>query len=80
MYDKFFKQSGRGSLIAFSYKYEPEWKIAVVKAFRKDLDLVSTIELWEVKDVIDEKGVPMILKCELWESMLPLLRHPSFFG
>ena len=29
--------------------------------------------------VVDEKGVPMILKCELWVSMLPLLRHRAFF-
>ena len=74
-----FKQSGRGSLIAYSYKYQPEWKIGIVNAFRYDLELVSTIELWEFRDVVDEKGVPTILKCELWEVMLPLLRHRAFF-
>ncbi len=74
-----FKQSGRGSLILYSYKYSPEWKIAVVKAFRYDLEFVSTIDLWELKDVVDENGVPTILKCEQWESMLPLLRHKTFF-
>jgi hypothetical protein len=74
-----FKQSGRGSLISYNYKYSPEWKIAVVKAFRYDLEFISTIELWEFQDVVDENGVPMILKCDQWESMLPLLRHRSFF-
>jgi hypothetical protein len=41
--------------------------------------VVSTIELWEFKDVVDEKGIPMILKCEQWELMLPLLSHRTFF-
>ena len=74
-----FKLSGRGSLIAYSYKYKPQWKIALVKTFRYDLEVVSTIELWEFKDVVDEKGIPMILKCEQWELMLPLLSHRTFF-
>jgi hypothetical protein len=74
-----FKQSGRGSLIAYSYKFQPQWKIALVKTFRYDLEVVSTIELWEFKDVVDEKGIPMILKCEQWEYMLPLLCHRTFF-
>jgi hypothetical protein len=74
-----FKQSGRGSLIAYSYKYKPQWKIAHIKMFKYDLELVSTIELWEFKDVVDENGIPMILKCEQWELMLPLLSHRNFF-
>ena len=74
-----FKQSGRGSLIAYRYKYKPQWKIALVNTFRYDLELVSTIELWEFKDVVDENGIPTIFKCEWWESMLPFLSHRMFF-
>ena len=74
-----FKQSGRGLLIAYSYKHKPLWKIAVVKTIRYDLEVLSTIELWEFKDVIDDKGIPRILMCEQWECMLPLLSHRMFF-
>jgi hypothetical protein len=74
-----FKQSGRGSLIAYSYKHKPLWKIAVVKTIRYDLEVLSTIELWEFKDVIDDKGIPRILMCDQWECMLPLLTHRMFF-
>ncbi len=37
------------------------------------------MKLWEFQVVVDENGVSMILMCDQWESMLPLLRHRSFF-
>jgi hypothetical protein len=78
-----FKQSGRGSLISYSRqmnsKYATELKMAVVNAFRYDLEGFHTIELWEFLDVVDENGVPVILNCDQWESMLPLLRPRNFY-
>ena len=72
------KQSGRGAIIAYTYKYEPEWKMAVVNSFRYDLGHLHSIDLWEFRNVVDQNGVPTILKCDQWESMLPLLRLRSF--
>ncbi len=36
--------------------------MAVVKAFRYDLEGLHTIELWGFLDVVDENSVPVILK------------------
>jgi hypothetical protein len=48
--------------------------MAIVKAIRYNLGVLDTIELWEFGDVVDHDGVPLILKCNQWESMLPLLQ------
>ena len=46
----------------------------MVKAIWYDLGSSDTIELWEFLDVVDKDSVPLILKCDQWDSMLPLLQ------
>jgi hypothetical protein len=46
----------------------------MVKAIWYDLGSLDTIELWEFLDVVDKDGVPLILKCDQLDSMLPLLQ------
>jgi hypothetical protein len=80
-----FNQSGKGSLISYgqlnSSRNASERKIAMVKAIWYNLGGVDTIELWELLDVVDKDGVPLILKCNRWDSMLPLLQLRFFlFG
>ncbi len=53
--------------------------MATVKAICYDLGGVDTIELWEFLVVVDKGGVPLILKCDQWDSMLPLLPSLDFF-
>jgi hypothetical protein len=53
--------------------------MAIVKAIRYNLGVLDTIELWEFVDVSDKDGVPLILKCDQWESMLPLLQLRFFY-
>ncbi len=60
-------------------KYASEWKMVVVKTFRYDLEGLHTIELWKFLDIVDENGVPVILNCGQWESMLPLLQPRTFY-
>jgi hypothetical protein len=78
-----FKQSGNGSLISYrqlnSSKNASEWKMAMVKAIWYDLGNLDTIELWEFLDVVDKDGVPLILKRDQWDSMLPLLQLRFFY-
>ncbi len=73
-----FKQSGKGSLISYrqlnSSTNESEWMMAIVKAIRYNLGVLYTIEFWEFVDFVDADCVQLILKCDLWESMLPLLQ------
>ena len=52
--------------------------MAIVKAIRYNLGVLDTTELWEFVDVVDNDDVMIILKCDKWESMLPLLQL-SFF-
>jgi hypothetical protein len=72
-----FKQSGNGSLISYrqlnSSKNASESKMAMVKEIWYDLGSLDTIESWEFLDVVDKDGVLLILKCDQWDSMLPLL-------
>jgi hypothetical protein len=55
-----------------------EWKMAIVKAIRYNLGVLDTTELWEFVDVVDNDDVMIILKCDKWESMLPLLQLNVF--
>ncbi len=48
--------------------------MAIVKAIRYNIGVLDTIELWKFIDVVDKDCVLLILKCDLWESMLPLLQ------
>jgi hypothetical protein len=77
-----FKQSGNGLLISYrqlnSSKNVSEGKMAMVKAIWYDLGSVDTIDLWEFLDVVDKDGVPLILKCDQWDTMLPLLQFRFF--
>jgi hypothetical protein len=52
--------------------------MAIVKAIGYNLGVLDTIKLWEFVDVVDNYGVPLILKCDQWESMLPLLQLNFF--
>jgi hypothetical protein len=77
-----FKQSGQGLLISYrqlnSSTNASEWKMAIVKAIRYNLGVLDTIELWEFVDILDKDGEPLILKCDQWESILPLLQLRFF--
>jgi len=78
-----FKHSGNGLLISYrqiySSKNASEWKMPMVKAIWYDLGSLDTIELWEFLDVVDKDSVPLILKCDQWDSMLPLLQLRIFY-
>ncbi len=52
--------------------------MAIVKAIRYNLGVLDTIELWEFVDILDKDGEPLILKCDQWESILPLLQLRFF--
>jgi hypothetical protein len=47
-----FKQSGKGLLISYrqlnSSTNASEWKMAIVKAIRHNLEVLNTIELWKL--------------------------------
>ncbi len=53
--------------------------MAIVKVIRYNLWVLDIIELWEFVDVVDKDGVPLILKCDQWESMVPLLQLNNFY-
>ncbi len=40
---------------------------------------LNHIELWEFLDVVDQDGIPSLLKCDQWESMIPLLRIQMYY-
>ncbi len=52
--------------------------MAIVKAIRYNLEVFDTIELWEFIDVVDKVCVLLILKCDLWGSILLLLQVNLF--
>jgi hypothetical protein len=52
--------------------------VAIVKAIRYNLEVFDTIELWEFIDVVDKVCVLLILKCDLWGSILLLLQVNLF--
>jgi len=73
------QQSGRGSLISYRPKKSSgishEWKIGIVHSiWYNQCNKLNHIELWEFLGVFDQDGVPFLLKCDWWESMLPLLQ------
>ncbi len=37
------------------------------------------IELWDFLDVVDQDGIPSLLNCDHWESMLPLLHLQIYY-
>jgi hypothetical protein len=78
------QQSGRGSLISYRPKKSSgishEWKIGIVHSIWYNQHNKSNhIELCEFLDVVDQDGIPSLLKCDQWESMLPLLRIQMYY-
>jgi hypothetical protein len=78
------QQSGRGSLISYRPKKSSgishEWKIGIVHSiWYNQRNKSNHIELWEFLDVVDQDGIPSLLKCDRWESMLPLLRIQMYY-
>ncbi len=81
---KKIQQSGRGSLISQRPKKSSgishEWKIGILHSiWYNQRNKLNHIELWEFLDVVDQDGIPSLLKCDRWESMLPLLQIQMYY-
>jgi hypothetical protein len=64
------QQSGRGSLISYrtqkSSGISHEWKIGILHSiWYNQRNKSNHIELWEFLDVVDQDGIPSLLKCVL---------------
>ncbi len=57
-----------------------EWKIGIVHSiWYNQRNKSNHIELWEFLDVVDQDWIPSLLKCDRWESMLPLLQIQMYY-
>ncbi len=75
---KKIQQSGRASLISYRPKKSSgishKWKIGIVHSiWYNQRNKLNHTELWGFLHVDDQDGIPSLLKCDRWESMLPLL-------
>jgi len=77
-----FPRFCRGCIIAFSMKCGRSWtsyKFGIVSTLRYFVNGENKheIDLYEHIGGIDEDGVPLLLRCKDWDTMIPHLRYRS---